>query len=67
MKQSIAKKLQSLTQRLVELDKLLSDPHVTGDMDQYRKLSREHAECCAQANPGSRKSAEHGIRVAWRG
>ncbi len=44
MKQSIAKKLQSLTERLIELDKLLSAPDVTGDMDQYRKLTREHAD-----------------------
>jgi peptide chain release factor 1 len=44
MKASIARKLQSLTERLVELDQLLSDPDVTGNMDQYRKLTREHSE-----------------------
>ena len=44
MKDSIARKLQSITERLVELDQLLSDPDVTGNMDQYRKLTREHAE-----------------------
>jgi peptide chain release factor 1 len=44
MKASIARKLQSLTERLIELDALLSDPGVTRDLDQYRKLTREHAE-----------------------
>jgi peptide chain release factor 1 len=44
MKASIARKLQSLTERLTELDQLLSDPGVTGDMDQYRKLTREHSD-----------------------
>jgi peptide chain release factor 1 len=44
MKASIARKLQSLTERLAELDQLLSDPDVTGNMDQYRKLTREHSE-----------------------
>ena len=44
MKESIARKLQSLTERLIELDQLLSDPGVTADMEQYRKLTREHAE-----------------------
>ena len=44
MKASIARMLQSLTERLVELDQLLSDPDVTGNMDQYRKLTREHSE-----------------------
>jgi len=44
MKDSIAAKLQSLADRLEELDRLLSDPGVTGDMDQYRKLTREHSD-----------------------
>ena len=44
MKDSIARKLQSLCDRLEELDRLLSDPTVTSDMDKYRQLSREHAE-----------------------
>ena len=60
MKQSIAKKLQSLTQRLVELDKLLSDPDVTGDMDQYRKLTREHAEISPVAELYERYKATEG-------
>ncbi|VVE74721.1 peptide chain release factor 1 [Pandoraea anapnoica] len=37
-------KLDQLTQRLVELDGLLSQSDVTRDLDNYRKLTREHAE-----------------------
>jgi peptide chain release factor 1 len=44
MKLSIANKLTQLTERLVELDRLLMSETVTGDMDNYRKLTREHAE-----------------------
>ena len=44
MKPSIAKKLTSLSERLVELDRFLSDPGVVNDMDNYRKITREHAE-----------------------
>ena len=44
MKPSIAKKLTSLSERLVELDRFLSDPGVVNDMDSYRKITREHAE-----------------------
>jgi len=44
MKTSISKKLTSLSERLVELDRLLSQPSVVNDMDSYRKITREHAE-----------------------
>jgi len=44
MKPSIQKKLAGLSDRLEELNRLLSSPEVTGDMDNYRKLTREHAE-----------------------
>jgi peptide chain release factor 1 len=44
MKPSIASKLASLSDRLVEIDHLLADPTVVNDMDTYRKISREHAE-----------------------
>ncbi len=44
MKQSIINKLEQLALRLVELDRALSDPNVTNDLDQYRKLTREHAD-----------------------
>ena len=44
MKESVAAKLASLVSRAKELDALLSDPDVTADLDNYRKLTREHAE-----------------------
>ena len=44
MKPSIEKKLASLAERLVELDRFLADPNVVNDMDSYRKITREHAE-----------------------
>ena len=44
MKQSIRDKLENLVGRLNELERILSDADATRDMDQYRKLAREHAE-----------------------
>ena len=44
MKASVAAKLASLVSRAKELDALLSDPDVTSNLDNYRKLTREHAE-----------------------
>jgi peptide chain release factor 1 len=44
MKPSFSNKLTQLAERLVELDRLLSHENATADMEQYRKLSREHAE-----------------------
>jgi len=44
MKASIANKLTSLSERLVELDRLLADPAVVNDMDSYRKITREHSD-----------------------
>ncbi|MGH8773514.1 MAG: peptide chain release factor 1, partial [Burkholderiales bacterium] len=44
MKQSISVKLQQLSARLHELNTLLSAEGVTANLDQYRKLTREHAE-----------------------
>ncbi len=44
MKQSIRDKLEQLAGRLHELDHLLGEETVTRDLDNYRKLSREHAE-----------------------
>ena len=44
MKESISKKLASLSERIVELDRLLSVPEVVNDMDSYRKITREHAD-----------------------
>jgi peptide chain release factor 1 len=44
MKPTIQKKLAHLGERLEELNLLLSSQNATADMDNYRKLSREHAE-----------------------
>ena len=44
MKASIASKLTQLTLRLDELNALLASTEITGDMDNYRRLTREHAE-----------------------
>jgi peptide chain release factor 1 len=44
MKKSIAAKLEQLSGRLAEVNRLLSAEGATRDMDQYRRLSREHAE-----------------------
>ncbi|MBE9609038.1 peptide chain release factor 1 [Chitinilyticum piscinae] len=44
MKPSIAAKLAQLADRLEEVGMLLSSEDATRDMDQYRKLTREHAE-----------------------
>ncbi|WP_179403138.1 peptide chain release factor 1 [Burkholderia guangdongensis] len=44
MKTSMQRKLDQLASRLAELNDLLSRENVTADLDQYRKLTREHAE-----------------------
>ncbi len=44
MKPSIASKLAQLSARLEELSALLSGEDVTKNLDNYRKLTREHAE-----------------------
>jgi peptide chain release factor 1 len=50
MKISIANKLTQLSERLVELDRLLMSETVTNDMDNYRKLTKEHAEITPVVN-----------------
>jgi peptide chain release factor 1 len=44
MKPSMLAKLDQLAERLHELDNLLMQPDLTSNMDNYRKLTREHAE-----------------------
>jgi peptide chain release factor 1 len=44
MKPSMLSKLDQLQERLEELNNLLMQPDVTADLDNYRKLTREHAE-----------------------
>ncbi|MDD2832530.1 MAG: peptide chain release factor 1 [Methylotenera sp.] len=44
MKPSMITKLANLGERLDEIDRLMSSEGITDDMDNYRKLTREHAE-----------------------
>ncbi|MEY3201746.1 MAG: hypothetical protein RIR70_1296 [Pseudomonadota bacterium] len=44
MKPSLLHKLEQLSRRQAEIDTLLARPDVTDDIDNYRKLTREHAE-----------------------
>ena len=44
MKPSLLSKLDQLTHRLEEVGTLMNQENATADMDQYRKLTREHAE-----------------------
>jgi len=44
MKTSIAAKLDQASQRLSDINALLSSENATRDLEQFRKLSREHAE-----------------------
>lgn len=44
MKPSIQNRLEQLSERLDELNRLLSSEEATSNMDNFRKLSREHAE-----------------------
>jgi peptide chain release factor 1 len=44
MKASISAKLEQLVRRLDELSVLLSSESATRDMEQYRRLSKEHAD-----------------------
>ena len=44
MKASLAARLDQLTTRRAELERLLSDPDSTSDLERYRNLTREHAE-----------------------
>jgi peptide chain release factor 1 len=44
MKQSIRDKLERLAGRLDELERVLSNSEATRDMDEFRRMTREHAE-----------------------
>ncbi len=44
MKPSMINKLAGLSERLEELNRLLSSEDATSNMDNYRKITREHAE-----------------------
>jgi peptide chain release factor 1 len=44
MKESIRTKLENLSDRLEELNALLSDPEIISDQNKFRELSKEYAE-----------------------
>ena len=44
MKPSMQKKLAALSDRIQELNNLLSSETITNDMDQYRKITKEHSD-----------------------
>lgn len=44
MKQSMRFRLEQLSQRLIEVDAILSEAETVSDMDRFRKLSRERSE-----------------------
>lgn len=44
MKESIQRKLQGLVERLEEIGALLSDPQVVNNQNEFRNLSKEHAQ-----------------------
>src|SRR5687767_15068279 len=65
MKTSIAAKLTQLSLRLDELNSLLGSPDLTSDMDNYRKLTREHSELTpVVALYNEYRNAEEDLRTA---
>ena len=65
MKPSMLSKLDQLSNRLEEVNNLLMQPEVTSDLDNYRKLTREHAEL----NPlvalyGAYTAADNDVKTA---
>jgi len=65
LKASVAAKLASLVARARELDALLADPGVTADLDNYRRLTREHAEIApVVARYGEYRATEADVAAA---
>jgi peptide chain release factor 1 len=65
MKPSIAAKLTQLGLRLEEINALLSSQDVVSDMDNYRRLTREHAEISPVVDLyRAYRSAEDDLRTA---
>lgn len=44
MKNSMRNRLEHLSRRLIEIDAMLAEPEIAGNMDRFRKMSRERAE-----------------------
>ncbi len=68
MKPTLRTKLDSLVGRLDELNGLLASETATRDMEQFRKLSREHAELAAVValyERWRRPSATPARRARW--
>jgi peptide chain release factor 1 len=65
MKASVAAKLASLVSRARELDALLGDPDVTSNLDNFRKLSKEHSDISpVVARYGDYTAAEADVAAA---
>ena len=65
MKPSLLVKLEQLKERLEEVNALLAQENATANMDQYRKLTREHAELDPLvALHGQWQQAQDDIRAA---
>jgi peptide chain release factor 1 len=65
MKQSLRTKLGQLSSRLAELDGLLGSPDITGDMDRYRSLTKEHSDLTpVVARFADFQAAEEDLRTA---
>ena len=65
MKPSMLHKLDQLAERLDEVNALLASEKATADMDQYRKLSREHAELSPVAEQyGQYRQAQDDLATA---
>lgn len=65
MKASMLKKLDQLAERLDEVNALLAREDATADIDQYRKLSREHAELSPVAEQyGQYRQAQDDLTTA---
>ena len=65
MKDTLRTRLESLRHRLEELNRLLAAEDATRDLDQFRKLSREHSEVSGVAGAYARYcQAEHDAAAA---
>jgi peptide chain release factor 1 len=44
MKKSLLEKLETISDRKVEVEEMLATPHIIKDQAQFKALSKEHAE-----------------------
>jgi peptide chain release factor 1 len=69
MKPSMLARLESLEQRLAEVNLLLSDQASARDLDAFRRLNREHAELTqvvSHLHAWKQASADHAAAIAMR-